>query len=142
MAYDEIAAFFLEHSLPADLVGPLAARLAPAAPVPTEAYGNATLSPDDEPRTEPAPPSPERHRYEDLGPLGAGGMGEVRRVRDLELGRTCALKSLHTHLASWPGALARFIEETQVGAQLQHPNIPPIYDAGRLADGRPWFTMR
>jgi hypothetical protein len=38
--------------------------------------------------------------------------------------------------------VARFIEEAQVGAQLQHPNLPPVYEAGLLPDGRPWFAMK
>ncbi len=88
-----------------------------------------------------APTSGVPSRYEDLGPLGAGGMGEVRRVRDRELGRTCAYKVIRADLVGKASVLARFLEEAQVGAQLQHPNIPPVYDGGQLDDGRAWFTM-
>ena len=66
----------------------------------------------------------------------------LRRVRDRELRRTCAYKAIRPELLGKPSAVARFVEEAQIGAQLQHPNIPPIYDGGRLADGRPWFTMK
>ena len=81
-------------------------------------------------------------RYEDLGSIGAGGMGEVRRVRDRELNRTVAMKIVHAGLSERPSALARFLDEAQATAQLQHPNIVPIYDVGLLRDGRLWFTMR
>ena len=89
----------------------------------------------------PTTPSPEQ-RYEDLGQLGMGGMGEVRRVRDRRLGRTLAMKTLHTAALSRPSLVARFLEEAQATAQLQHPGIVPIHDLGQLADGRLWFTMK
>ena len=81
-------------------------------------------------------------RYEDLGLLGEGGMGEVRRVRDRQLGRTLALKTLHAPVVDRPSVAARFLDEAQVTAQLQHPGIIPIYDQGVLPDGRLWFTMK
>ncbi len=81
-------------------------------------------------------------RYEDLGPIGQGGMGDVRRVLDLELNRTLAMKTLHTPLLRRPAAFARFLEEAQTTAQLQHPHIVPIHDIGQHADGRVWFTMK
>ncbi len=94
------------------------------------------------PPTEGAPRVPGLPRYEDLGVLGRGGMGEVRRVRDRRLGRTLALKTLHAPAVSRPGLLARFLEEAQATAQLQHPGIVPVYDIGELPDGRLWFTMK
>ena len=82
-------------------------------------------------------------RYVDLGQwLGAGGMGSVRRVRDRQLGRELAMKVIHTWAADRPGLLARFLEEAQATAQLQHPGIVPIHDLGQLPDGRLWFTMK
>lgn len=82
-----------------------------------------------------------RERYEDLGPLGTGGMGEVRRVLDRELGRTMAMKIIRSDLMERPKVLARFIEEAQCSAQLQHPGIVPVHEMGRLKDGRAYFTM-
>src|SRR5262249_40937307 len=38
--------------------------------------------------------------------------------------------------------LRRFVEEAQVGGQLQHPGIVPVYDVGRLDDGRPFIAMK
>ncbi len=81
-------------------------------------------------------------RYDDLGPIGIGGMGEVRRVLDRELNRVLAMKVIQAPLMLRPGARARFVEEAQATAQLQHPNIVPVHDIGRLADGRVWFTMK
>jgi formylglycine-generating enzyme required for sulfatase activity/tRNA A-37 threonylcarbamoyl transferase component Bud32 len=83
-----------------------------------------------------------RPRYRRLGPLGMGGMGEVSRVWDEELKRTVAMKVLRAALADQPALLARFVEEAQIGAQLQHPGIVPVYEVGRLEDGRLYFTMQ
>ncbi|MDP6954773.1 MAG: bifunctional serine/threonine-protein kinase/formylglycine-generating enzyme family protein [Planctomycetota bacterium] len=80
-------------------------------------------------------------RYEDLGLLGTGGMGEVRRVLDRDLGRTMALKVIHTEMMEAPALLARFIEEAQTSSQLQHPGIVPVHEIGRMEDGRFYFTM-
>ncbi len=81
-------------------------------------------------------------RYEDLGLIGTGGMGEVRRVRDTLLERTLAMKIMHARLLDRAAARAWFLDEAQANAQLQHPNIVPVYDLGTLPDGRPWFTMK
>ncbi len=81
-------------------------------------------------------------RYEDLGLFGRGAMGEVRRVRDRVLRRVVAMKVLRPELVSTPAAVARFVEEARATAALQHPSIVPVFDQGRLADGRVWFTCR
>ena len=62
-------------------------------------------------------------RYIDLGILGEGGMGEVRKVHDGVLKRNLAMKIIHSSMLSSRNALSRFTEEAQVGAQLQHPNL-------------------
>jgi serine/threonine protein kinase/formylglycine-generating enzyme required for sulfatase activity len=82
-----------------------------------------------------------RSRYDDLGLLGVGGMGEVRRVRDRDLNRVLAMKILRRDGADVSG-VARFVEEAQATSQLQHPGIPPVHELGRLPDGRLYFTMR
>ena len=81
-------------------------------------------------------------RYQDLGLLGQGGMGEVRRVRDTLLHRTLAMKIMHNRMMSKPRYVSRFVEEAQIEAQLQHPNIVPVHDIGTLEDGRQYFTMK
>ena len=82
----------------------------------------------------------EHERYEDLGLLGRGGMGEVHQVRDLRLQRVMAMKRLHPRATS--GSIARFVEEAQATAQLQHPGIVPVHDLGMAADGTLFFTMK
>ena len=65
--------------------------------------------------------------YEILGPLGAGGMGEVYRARDSKLGREVALKVLPEEFARDAEHMARFEREAQVLASLNDPNIASIY---------------
>jgi eukaryotic-like serine/threonine-protein kinase len=68
--------------------------------------------------------------YTILGPLGAGGMGEVYRALDTRLGREVALKILTDRLVGHPGALERFEREARTVAALSHPNIVALYDYG------------
>ena len=70
--------------------------------------------------------------YEVLGPIGAGGMGEVFRARDGKLSREVALKVLPDHLSDDPKALARFESEAKAVAALSHPHILSIHDFGRI----------
>ena len=90
----------------------------------------------------PATPPEGEHtddRYQDLGLLGTGGMGEVRAVHDGRLGRQVARKSPRANV---PGATEALAREAAVTAALEHPGIVPVYDAGHDPDGRPWYTMR
>ena len=66
-------------------------------------------------------------RFEVTARLGAGGMGEVYRARDRQLGRDVALKILPPAMALDPGLLARFERESRVLAAIDHPNIAAIY---------------
>jgi serine/threonine protein kinase len=68
--------------------------------------------------------------YEVVGPLGAGGMGEVYRARDTRLGREVAVKVLPSVVAKDAGRLARFEQEARAVAALSHPNILAIHDFG------------
>ena len=65
--------------------------------------------------------------YDIVGPLGAGGMGEVYRARDSKISRDVALKVLPQQVAADPERLARFHREAQVLGALNHPNIAQIY---------------
>ena len=80
--------------------------------------------------------------YEVCGEVGRGGMGAVLRGRDPNLGRELALKVLLAEHAGRPEVVQRFVEEAQIGGQLQHPGVVPVHDLGRCDDGRPFFTMK
>ena len=80
-------------------------------------------------------------RYLLLGKLGEGGMAGVYRVQDTALSREVALKVLC--VGDSAGDLAsRLLQEARVIAQLEHPGIVPVHDAGMLADGRVFYTMK
>src|SRR6516162_3917848 len=65
--------------------------------------------------------------YEVIAQIGAGGMGEVYRARDIKLNRDVALKVLPEAFAADADRLARFKREAQVLASLNHPHIAAIY---------------
>ena len=84
--------------------------------------------------------------FEELGPyhviefLGEGGMGVVYLARRQDLGSLVAIKLLRDAWLS-PARLERFAIEQKTLAQLNHPGIARLYDAGILKDGTPWFVM-
>lgn len=77
-----------------------------------------------------------------LGEIARGGMGVILRGQETDLRRDVAIKVLQQRFAKHPEVLARFVEEAQIGGQLQHPGIVPVYQLGVLADERPYFTMK
>ncbi len=68
--------------------------------------------------------------YEVLGPLGAGGMGEVWRARDARLDRDVAVKLIRETIHSDPEARRRFEQEARATARLGHPNVVVLFDVG------------
>ena len=81
-------------------------------------------------------------RYRIDGEIARGGMGAVLKGRDPDLGRDVALKVLRDDLRDDADMVRRFVEEAQIGGQLQHPGIVPIYELGTFADLRPFFAMK
>jgi eukaryotic-like serine/threonine-protein kinase len=91
----------------------------------------------------PAPAAGNRaaERYELRDQLGKGGMGEVLRATDRQLGRDVAIKRLHAAIATGE-AEVRFLREARIQGQLDHPAIPPVHEMARDAEGRPFFVMK
>lgn len=79
-------------------------------------------------------------RYQVESELGRGGMGIVYRARDTVLDRIVAYKVLPDSLRENPQALRNFLREAKSAAQLNHPNIVTVYDAGEQ-DGRYYIAM-
>ena len=77
--------------------------------------------------------------YEIQSLLGAGGMGEVYRARDLRLRRDVAVKVLPTVVSSDPARLWRFEQEATAAAALNHPNILAVHQLGTYA-GTPYLV--
>lgn len=78
--------------------------------------------------------------YRLLQVVGEGGMGVVYVAEREDVGRRVAIKLLRDAWLS-PARRARFITEQRALAQLDHPHIARLYDAGSLRDGTPWFVM-
>jgi eukaryotic-like serine/threonine-protein kinase len=76
--------------------------------------------------------------YEIVGPLGAGGMGEVYRARDARLKREVAVKVLPASFSQDADRLRRFEQEAQTAGGLNHPNITAVYELGSH-DGAPYI---
>jgi serine/threonine protein kinase len=81
-------------------------------------------------------------RYQRQGELASGGMGTVVKVWDRLLHRPLAMKLLPTRgKAASEDAVARFLREVQVAAQLQHPGVIQVHDLGLDERHRLFYTM-
>jgi hypothetical protein len=94
-----------------------------------------------EPKGTPALPRGEE-RYEMQRCLGQGAMGEVFAAKDAFLRRRVAFKRMNLVVAKSPDLAARFLNEAQITAQLEHPNIIPIYGLETTADGSVGYAMK
>lgn len=79
-------------------------------------------------------------RYRVMGAIGQGGMGQVYRVFDGDLGREVAAKMVRAGQTG-DEFTHRFIQEAQATSQLEHPHIIPIHDFGQTGSGHLYFTM-
>lgn len=84
-------------------------------------------------------PGTQLGQYEILAPIGAGGMGEVYRARDTQLGREVAIKVLPASFSRDPDRLRRFEQEARAAAALNHPNVLAVYQFGTY-DGSPYLV--
>src|SRR5574342_255490 len=78
--------------------------------------------------------------YKIVGPLGAGGMGEVYRARDSRLGRDVAVKVIHGEATRDPERIRRFEQEARAAGALSHPNVGAVFDLG-THEGAPFVVM-
>lgn len=99
------------------------------------------VRPGSEERPTPTP-APAPGRYQLFGEIARGGMGVVLMGRDVDLGRDLAIKVLQEEHLDDPEVVRRFVEEAQIGGQLQHPGIVPVHELGRLPDRRLYIAMK
>ena len=78
--------------------------------------------------------------YKVLDKIGEGGMGVVYKAEDTKLKRTVALKFLPPEMTRDPQAKARFTQEAQAAAALDHPNICAVHEIGE-AEGATYIAM-
>jgi eukaryotic-like serine/threonine-protein kinase len=78
--------------------------------------------------------------YEIVAPIGAGGMGEVYKARDLQLGRTIAVKVLPSSAVSTSSA-HRLKQEARAASALSHPNVCHVYALGVTPEGQSFIAM-
>jgi hypothetical protein len=78
--------------------------------------------------------------FEIVSPIGAGGMGEIYRARDMRLSRDVAVKVLAAPYAADRVRLERFAQEARAASALNHPNIVTIFEIGDT-DGTPYIAM-
>ena len=81
-------------------------------------------------------------RYTHYEMLGSGGVGDVVAAMDHEIRRVVALKMLRHGNDADPVVASRFVQEARITAQLEHPNIIPVYDLGTAPGGQLFYTMR
>src|SRR5262249_365403 len=119
---------------PSSILEGLRSRLGPLRPVLLREAGGESAHVV-KPKSDAMPrPAETGDRYQMQGEIARGGMGTVLRGRDVDLGRDLAVKVLLEKYADRPDIVRRFLEEAQVGAQLQHPGVVPVYDVGRFGE--------
>jgi serine/threonine-protein kinase len=81
-------------------------------------------------------------RYQTLGVLAKGGMGEIQLCKDERIARQVAMKVLRGNLRDKEEYRSRFLFEARLQGQLEHPAIVPVHDLGATPNGGLFFTMK
>jgi serine/threonine-protein kinase len=81
-------------------------------------------------------------RYQSISRLGEGAMGAIDVAQDVYLRRKVALKTVLPEMAGQPEVFGRFLSEMQITAQLEHPNIVPVYALDVSAGGSLGYAMK
>ena len=81
-------------------------------------------------------------RYRVERSLGSGGFGQVYLARDDELRRNVTIKIPHAHRVASSRDVDAFLDEARTLAKLEHPNVVPVHDVGRLEDGTCFIVSR
>lgn len=110
--------FFSRRTIPDDLISVIQDK--------QEAVPNSARMPC-EPETSKKLPDVQSVYSISDAPISTGGQGFISRASDLALGCTVAMKTLHAHYNSNPGARQAFINEARITAELDHPAIIPIH---------------
>lgn len=80
-------------------------------------------------------------QYQIEGIIGSGGWSLVYKAKQKSLGRSVAIKILHSHLVLDPDKVMRFQREAEAASKFNHPSIPAVYDFGQLPSGQPYMVM-
>lgn len=90
---------------------------------------------------QPKPGTMFKGHYEFVDVIGEGGMSIVYKARDKMLGRTVAIKLMHTHVAANSKQIMRFQQEAKAASLLSHSNVISVHEFGTLDDGQPFLIM-
>jgi WD40 repeat protein/predicted Ser/Thr protein kinase len=134
----ELSAFFANQDQFAHAAGQLAPAAAPPSSLAAEAP---TLGPNETPAAAPLATVRYFGDYELLEEIARGGMGIVYKARQVSLNRTVALKMILAGQLASPQDVQRFHSEAEAAANLDHPNIVPIYEVGQH-EGQHYFSMK
>jgi len=88
----------------------------------------------------PLSPGQRLGAYEIIALIGSAGMGEVYKARDIQFGRSIALKVLRTG-DSATASPDRFEQEARAASALNHPNVCHVYALGLTPDGQQFIAM-
>jgi hypothetical protein len=106
------------------------------------AFGSPEKRTAEKETADPPPAAGPASRYELRDELARDAASVLLRARDLEVDRDVALRVLGGDGHEDESAVRRFLEEAQVGAQLQHPAILPVFGLGVLEDGRAYVASK